>query len=71
MIVYTPFVPDHQVRQNAGNQFIYVTLVNIGVNITFGLYPGVRKLGMTLKKKYKIYVNKKNRSIVIEKRLAN
>ena len=38
MLLFTDFT-DYEIQHSAGNQFLYATLTNIGINLVFGLIP--------------------------------
>jgi hypothetical protein len=65
MKLFTDFV-DITISDIAGNFFIYGTQISIFGNFVYYLYPGARRLWISIKKKYYLLRN----SRIIKKRLA-
>jgi hypothetical protein len=38
MLLFTDFT-EYEIQHSSGNQFLYATLANIGINLFFGLIP--------------------------------
>jgi hypothetical protein len=61
-------VPDYKIQQEAGDSFIVVTLINIGINVAIGLLPGTKQSILFCKKKGKLRRFKAEQKLVVEKR---